>query len=301
MLVEAALTTALRRTLATNKAVQSQLGPCFLQDLVRPGNPIDALRLERQRGLPAEPLILHVSRTLLHLQSANNSKSDGSAAATSTAIEGDPLQELPTLSIDYDVVQHAVRAASIAHGELQLLLTSCECAPCRCTRYVPTAFRPDVCQCTHPATHHQLRLPNTSNRSPALLQVDAAASALLLALGIWGLLQLLGLRRTVGSLPQCPPPHAALQTAFNARHSTVPAGSRTASELTVGARALAKHTGRAANGWWGNGLRGSEADKNAAAAVVLDRILAEAVWLNVHQFAGAEVHCKNCIYLIGSL
>jgi hypothetical protein len=94
----------------------------------------------------------------------------------------------------------------------------------------------------------------------------------------------------VGTLPQCPPPRAALRTAFNARHSTAAAGSRTASELTVGARALAKHTGRAASGWWSSGLRGSEADKNAAAAAVLDRILAEAVWLNVHQFAGAEVY-----------
>jgi hypothetical protein len=306
---EAALTVALRRALATSKSVQVQLGARFFEDLVRPGDPTDALRCQWEQdpaaqGLPTEPLILHVSRSLLQIQRSGSNRNSGSssssksyissgataAAAANTAIGGDPLQELPKVEIDYDVVQHAVSTASIAHGELQLLLTSCDCAPCRCTKYVPTVCRPDVCQCTHPATHHQLRLPDiTSNSSPALLQADAAVSVVL-ALGIWGLLQLLGLRRTVGSLPQCPPPRAALQTAFNARHSTAAAGSRTASDLTVGARALAKHTGRAASGWWGSGLRGSEAEKNAAAAAVLDRILAEAVWLNVHQFAGAEVY-----------
>jgi hypothetical protein len=205
---ETVLTVALRRLLATSKPVQAQLGSRFAQDLVRLGDPNDALRCQSEQqpatpGLPTEPLVLHVSRSLLQLRSSGSNSDSGrisnsnshisssaAGAATNTAIGGDPLQELPRVAIDYHSVHHAVNTASAAYGELQQLLTSCDCAPCRCSQYVPTTYRPDVCQCTHPATHHQLRLPDassSSSSSPALLQADAAVSALLLALGIWGL------------------------------------------------------------------------------------------------------------------
>ena len=55
-----------------------------------------------------------------------------------------------------------------------------------------------------------------------------------------------------------------------------------ASPLTVGARALAKHTHRDVSGSWWGPCTGSELEKNAAALLVLSRILAGVVWINLH-------------------
>ena len=52
--------------------------------------------------------------------------------------------------------------------------------------------------------------------------------------------------------------------------------------LTVGARALAKHCERSRDGWWGDGLHGTEAEKNARADRKLVDILAQPAWANVH-------------------
>ena len=54
------------------------------------------------------------------------------------------------------------------------------------------------------------------------------------------------------------------------------------SPLTVGARALAKHTHRdRSEGWWGP-CSGSETDKNSAAFKVLAKLLAGCIWINLH-------------------
>lgn len=57
-------------------------------------------------------------------------------------------------------------------------------------------------------------------------------------------------------------------------------------QLTVGARALCKHCHRSSSGWWlgkeGEELKGSEGVKNERAKKVLERVLSEAVWINVH-------------------
>jgi hypothetical protein len=104
------------------------------------------------------------------------------------------------------------------------------------------------------------------------------AAGLLRALGERGIRTLLGLRTTRGSLGDALPPGVGEMVAsFRTRHSL-----DSAAMLTVGARALAKHCRRAADGWWGDGLAGTEREKNARAERVLARILADAAWLNIH-------------------
>lgn len=66
--------------------------------------------------------------------------------------------------------------------------------------------------------------------------------------------------------------------------------------LTVAGRALMKHLGRRPPGWgtcyWGTeaasggATRGGDGAKSAAAAAAVDRVLADAVWLNVHALPG---------------
>jgi len=51
--------------------------------------------------------------------------------------------------------------------------------------------------------------------------------------------------------------------------------------LTVGARAHAKHAHRDSTGWWGTAA-GTVAVRNANAEATIRRILADAVWVNVH-------------------
>jgi hypothetical protein len=50
--------------------------------------------------------------------------------------------------------------------------------------------------------------------------------------------------------------------------------------LSVAGRALAKHAARCTGAFWGS-VTGSTAEKNAAAEVLLRRILDEATWWNV--------------------
>lgn len=64
--------------------------------------------------------------------------------------------------------------------------------------------------------------------------------------------------------------------AFHALHCAT-------AKLSVGARALSKHIGRDTTvRYWGLQLNGSEESKNAQASLVIEKILANAVWSNVH-------------------
>jgi len=97
-------------------------------------------------------------------------------------------------------------------------------------------------------------------------------------IGLTSLLRIFRLSRTTGSLDQFPPSEQTIRESFNTKHRE---GSR--SELTVGARALAKHIHRASSQWWGDKVRGPEVERNATANLVLDRILDNATWQNMHQ------------------
>lgn len=60
------------------------------------------------------------------------------------------------------------------------------------------------------------------------------------------------------------------------------------SKLTVGARALTKHSHRSSDGFWGNST-GPEAVKNEYAYLIAVNILRECIWMNVHKMLQSEV------------
>ena len=89
-------------------------------------------------------------------------------------------------------------------------------------------------------------------------------------------LVLLGQRQTPASLKDergIPPLHATLMAAANTPFSD-------SDKLTVCARAWSKHSGRSDDNFWGE-VRGSVADKNAAADRLVRQILDSTTWWNV--------------------
>ena len=90
-----------------------------------------------------------------------------------------------------------------------------------------------------------------------------------------GILHILGIRETAGSLNALPPPSSVLLDSFIAKHNEK-------SKLTVGARALSKHFHRCqTSSWWGD-CKGTEAKKNEHALDVLKMIVEDCVWINIH-------------------
>lgn len=94
-------------------------------------------------------------------------------------------------------------------------------------------------------------------------------------LGQRGILDLLGLRKTVGTWEMCPPPRTVLLKSFTEKHSSN-------SILGVGARALSKHFHRDhTHSWWGS-CTGTDEAKNKHALGLLEKIMNNAVWINIH-------------------
>lgn len=110
-------------------------------------------------------------------------------------------------------------------------------------------------------------------RSLALLE------RLLHLLGPRGILTCLGVRQTPGSVDKhCLPARAALERAFSQRHSKEESKG---SALSVGSRSLTKHCHRSSEGFWGK-IRGTEEVLNQQAIGVLNRLLNDCVWINIH-------------------
>mmetsp|Transcript_38115 Transcript_38115/g.61719 ORF Transcript_38115/g.61719 Transcript_38115/m.61719 type:complete len:267 (-) Transcript_38115:625-1425(-) len=101
---------------------------------------------------------------------------------------------------------------------------------------------------------------------------------LLRSIGPRGVLTILGLRQTKGSTCTLPPARELLIQSFN-----LPSGPK--EPLTVGARAWTKHYHRSSDGWWGK-PKGNDVAKNIQATEVLNRILHDAVWVNLHLLPG---------------
>ncbi|KAL4240260.1 hypothetical protein ACF0H5_001054 [Mactra antiquata] len=98
---------------------------------------------------------------------------------------------------------------------------------------------------------------------------------ILVQLGKRGLLDLLGIRKTVGTKDLWPPSRSQLVASFCELHSAK-------AELTVGARALAKHHHRdQTDSWWGT-CTGSEKQKNENAFTLMNKVLDNATWINIH-------------------
>ena len=94
-------------------------------------------------------------------------------------------------------------------------------------------------------------------------------------LGARGLLDLLNIRHTQGSVDSFPPSMSTLVASFNKKH-------KPNTNLTVGARALSKHCHRdVTHEWWGACV-GTEQAKNEHANTILMRVLEDASWINIH-------------------
>ncbi|XP_063446169.1 uncharacterized protein LOC134725866 [Mytilus trossulus] len=92
-----------------------------------------------------------------------------------------------------------------------------------------------------------------------------------------GMLDLLGIRKTVGTKEILPCSRKVLEDCFTAKHSP-----DSSSKLSVGARALAKHSHRdMSTSWWGV-CTGTEEAKNEHALKIMNKILDNATWLNTH-------------------
>lgn len=109
-------------------------------------------------------------------------------------------------------------------------------------------------------------------------------------LGPRGLLDLLNIRCTQGSVNIFPPSIATLLESFNEKH-------KQPANLTVGARALSKHCHRDMTSEWWGACAGSEQAKNEHANAVVMRILGDASWINIHMLPHdikvIEVRCAE--------
>nr|XP_022317236.1 uncharacterized protein LOC111120654 isoform X1 [Crassostrea virginica] len=98
---------------------------------------------------------------------------------------------------------------------------------------------------------------------------------ILIILGKRGMLDLLGVRKTVGTKELWPVNREMLIKSFTEKHSPN-------AEISVGARALSKHYHRDnTTSWWGT-CTGTEAQKNEYALSILNKILDNATWINIH-------------------
>jgi len=92
-----------------------------------------------------------------------------------------------------------------------------------------------------------------------------------------GVLTILRVRKTKGSVNVFPPSCKEMIASFNSSHSEKSPGVF----LTTGARALSKHYFRSRNGWWGKNT-GSDPQKNKQAEDILINIIKNCKWLNIH-------------------
>ncbi|XP_073014067.1 uncharacterized protein [Typha latifolia] len=101
---------------------------------------------------------------------------------------------------------------------------------------------------------------------------------LLAGLSYDGTSSLLGMSQTGGTVPDgLPPPRSILLSSSVKPHRSNVKGC----SLTDAARALAKHVNRSSHGWWGD-FRGSDSNKNQLALDVINHLLADCCWMNVH-------------------
>lgn len=108
----------------------------------------------------------------------------------------------------------------------------------------------------------------------------------LVLLGKRGIMDLLGLRKTVGSREVFPPSRERLMASFKEKHTPK-------SELWVGARALSKHYHRdESTSWWGN-CAGKEQEKNEHALGRVTDILDNAHWINIH-WLPQDIYILEC-------
>lgn len=100
-----------------------------------------------------------------------------------------------------------------------------------------------------------------------------------------GILTLLGLRETAGSInTYLPPSITILSSNFLEQHTKEPSPNNPKAKipiLTVGARALCKHSHRASEGFWPD-AKGGDSIKNQKAETMLKMFFEKCIWINIH-------------------
>ncbi len=165
----------------------------------------------------------------------------------------------------------------------------------RCNPFLPAShFGMSDQQCIN-------ELVNASNIPQAINSVEECTKWLRAA-GSAGIFAVLGCRRTIGSVkyPSTQQNKDILDEVDNSEMYLLPpsidqliCSSRkfhkpnSKSQLTVAARALAKHAHRGEEGFFGM-IKGSESEKNHHAEAVVQTILSQAAWINIHCFGGVH-------------
>ena len=112
--------------------------------------------------------------------------------------------------------------------------------------------------------------------------------------GDHGILEILGMRRTVGTDPRGLLPPSRFQLLNAAAAATTKTKTKTTKEgvyvrdknrLSVAARARAKHAHRGKERFFGI-VRGNNEEQSRAAQKIVLRLLNDAVWTNIHTFGG---------------
>ena len=103
---------------------------------------------------------------------------------------------------------------------------------------------------------------------------------------------MLGFRKTVGSQDIIWPSGQELLHNFNKPNQILSVEEaqriKNVSKLSVGARALQKHSHRSSDGFWGHPT-GPENLKNIHANKVAQQILRECIWINIHKMLQSEI------------
>lgn len=140
---------------------------------------------------------------------------------------------------------------------------------------------------------------NPSPQNHRLIDINKVKE-LLIALDIRGFMTIFGIRTSPGSQNEPWPEKSILLDAVNKRHKKDRIRPRVVhpnntSILTVGGRALAKHSSRSVDKFWGNCDGKTESYKNEAAFAIVQQILNECVWMNVHILHGDKIviECRN--------
>ncbi|KAL7145526.1 hypothetical protein ABFS83_07G090100 [Erythranthe nasuta] len=120
-------------------------------------------------------------------------------------------------------------------------------------------------------------------------QLYVIMASILSGLSCGGVQKLLGFVETIGTNPELlPPTTSTLLSTFLATHNPHVKGST----LTNGARALSKHINRSSQRYWG-ALNGNDYEKNRQAVEVINRVMSECIWMNMH-----IVQPHGCIFEI---
>jgi len=124
-------------------------------------------------------------------------------------------------------------------------------------------------------------------KSPPAAWTEESCLEWLRAAGDEGILRFLGLRRTIGTeVGRLPPDWSELLEASRLPHHGDHLVPQTHDSLTLAGRARCKHAHRGSRNDFFGAVTGGTDEKNAAAERVLNAILENAAWINVHRSTG---------------